>query len=117
MKPTNWTDRPTDGALHQIKENPTYYAGVAQHHALDRGDGRGALFATWTPEGGILTFYLSTGDARNFFKESGGDWLRWFKREVRPELRSYDPAREAVVLTRHQDGPKVTRIEVQTAKA
>lgn len=112
MKPTNWTDRPTDAALEIIRERPTYYAGVAQHHAFDRGDGRGALFATFTPEGGVLTFYLSEGDCRNFFKANGGDWLRWYKREVRPTLRSYDPHREAVVLTRHVDGPKVTVISV-----
>lgn len=117
MKPTDWTGRPTDGALHQIEDNPTYYAGVAAHHALDRGDGRGALFATFTPEGGVLTFYLSTGDTRNFFRDEGGAWLRWFKQEVRPALRSYDPHREAVVLTRHQDGPRVTVVQAQAAEA
>jgi len=117
MEPTNWTDRPTDGALYEIKRHPTYYAGLAQHHALGRGEGRGALFATWSPNGGILTFYLSAGDSRSFLREEGGAWLQWFKQKVRPVLRTYDPEREAVVLTRHEDGPRVTVIEVQTEKA
>ena len=117
MKPTNWTDRPTDEALRAIKNSPMSYVGAAARHALHRGDGRGALFATWTPEGGILTFYLSQGDARNFFREQGGGWLKWFKNRVRPKLRTYDPHQEAVVLTRHEDGPRVTVISVETEEA
>lgn len=117
MEPTSWSDRPAEDALATIKAGPASYVGAARNHALVMEEGRGALFAMPTPEGAVQTFYLPQKEARAFFRDKGGGWLRWYKRKARPEIRFYDPKTEAVVLTRHEDGPRVTVISLQTSES
>ena len=76
-------------------------------------DDRGVLFAMPGPDRGIETLYMQAGEARRYFREKGGDWLRWFKMEVRPHVRRYDPRREVVVLT-CPDGPSVRVVSDQS---
>lgn len=95
-------------ALEDIKRDPGTYVDAARMHTLGMGEGPGALFASITEDGAVFTFFLPMKAVRAQMRDKGAAWLRWYKREVRPVLRSYDPECEAVVLTRHQDGPKVT---------
>lgn len=90
--------------LDVIERHPESYIQAAWAHF--KVEGRGVLFAMTGPQRGVRTVYMVAGEARRYFREKGYGWLNWFKGEVRPEIRSYDPSEEVVVLT-CPDGPCV----------
>lgn len=93
------TDTPILDAVE--RQSRSYVQSGWDHFKVE---GRGALFAMPWPDGGIETVFMPYGEIRLYFRQKGRGWLRWFKEEVRPKVRSYDPKVEVVVLT-CPDGP------------
>lgn len=83
--------------LDAVQMHPGSYVEVGWSHF--KVEGRGALFVTPGSGRGIETVFLSEGETRRFFRERGGDCLRWYNREVRSKIRGYDPKEEVVVVT------------------
>jgi hypothetical protein len=83
---------------------------------VDQDEGPGALFAYPEADGSVRSFFLPMKRVRQLMRDEGSSWLSWYKREVRPELRTYDPCTEAVILTRHEDGPRVTVVSFTSVR-
>lgn len=107
IEAVGWKEHRCEGLIEEIQANPASYVGAARKHVVAMGDDRGALFAVLPPEEVIMTFYVPQGEVRAMMRDWGSGWLRWYKKRVRPAIRTYDVHREAVVLVCEPGGPRV----------